>query len=264
MSSGFCAPNNDNKFTNTCFGEHELIEIAMAFNQSRSGANIPIRGRSKEELWSDIYARLSNVCTHEACWIEQKFIKHVRSKALKTKLLNYTFKPKMPSAKHSWLSTSDINSVLKQYMLVDYQFLFLGALPADFYKVMPFSYGTMQLYKRIGCVLNLDTHDKGGSHWVALFVDRNSQTIEYFDSVGDRPNKWISKFIRKLLDNLEGSWHVKINSTVHQLENSECGIYAIYYIIQRLMGKSFEQITSHVIRDRKMNRFRKLIFRPPA
>lgn len=258
-----CAPDNPYP-SKTCFDKNELIEIAFAFNLNASASQqIAVYGRSKEDLWNDIYIRLSNVCSHEACWIEQDFIKNIRNKALKEKLLKYTFKPKMPPAKHSWLSTSDINSVLQQYMFVDTHFLFLGALPADFYKVLPFSFRKMQFYKRIACVLNLDTHDKGGSHWVALFVDRASKTIEYFDSVGHPPNKWISKFISKLLKHfdVQGSWSVKINSTVHQLQNSECGIYAIYFIIQRLLGRSFEQISSHVIRDSKMNKFRNLIFR---
>ena len=53
-----------------------------------------------------------------------------------------------------------------------------------------------------------------------------------------------------------------INSKKHQYENNECGVYAIYFLIQRLIGFDFNHITDNVIQDKQMNQFRKIIFRP--
>ena len=53
----------------------------------------------------------------------------------------------------------------------------------------------------------------------------------------------------------------KINTKQHQLQNNECGVYAINYIVERLKGNTFEDVVSNVIRDNEMNKRRDLYFR---
>ena len=53
---------------------------------------------------------------------------------------------------------------------------------------------------------------------------------------------------------------IKINNIKHQYGNSECGVYAMYYITQRLSGNNFEKITSNIIKDREIKKFRKHFF----
>ena len=52
------------------------------------------------------------------------------------------------------------------------------------------------------------------------------------------------------------------NKKQHQSENSECGVYAIYFLIQRLLNFDFKTITNNIITDKQMNDFRSVIFRP--
>ena len=52
------------------------------------------------------------------------------------------------------------------------------------------------------------------------------------------------------------------NTVKHQLQNNECGVYAIYFMIQRLLGKDFNEIIKNIVRDKEMNHFRQYIFRP--
>ena len=206
----YCSPNihfNDSDHF-TCFTTNELLNIAEAFNTAKmvNSKLIPInmeKEYTKKELWQEIYKRLKNLCKYEYCWIDLKFIDSIPDKHLRQKIKFFTFKPKMTLKKYSWLSTNDINYVLHQYEKVDNNFKFIGALPSDFYKVISKNelydiYNDIYNYVRIGIVFNLDTHDLNGSHWVALYIDNNSKTIEYFDSVGNPPNKYISRFIKMI------------------------------------------------------------------
>jgi hypothetical protein len=276
----YCSPNihfNDSDHF-TCFTTNELLNIAEAFNKAKrhnklkSIRRIDIENEySKKELWNEIYKRLQNLCKYEYCWIDLKFIDSIPDKNLRQKIKFFTFKPKMTLNKYSWLSTNDINYVLQQYEKVDNNFKFIGALPSDFYKVISKNqlydiYNDIYNYVRIGLVFNLDTHDLNGSHWVALYIDNDLKTIEYFDSLGKAPNKYISKFIKminsKLNKNSNKKYDNKINKIVHQTENSECGVYSIYFIIHRLFGNTFNELTMNVIKDKDMNKFRLNIFRP--
>ena len=47
-------------------------------------------------------------------------------------ILNNTFRPEGPSNRYEWLSTTDINDVINQYQNKHKDFIFLGAVPADF------------------------------------------------------------------------------------------------------------------------------------
>lgn len=276
-----CSPNIAVTNDYTCFDKQELEQIALALNiyiaKNKAMANycndnskncvvrrtIDIKNKSKHQLWRSIHKRLSKLCDEEACWVDLEFINLIPDKNTLEKIKYFTFKPKMTNNRKSWLSTKNINDVMQQYQEFDRSFKFLGALPSDFYKQIHVDYKQFSRYKKVGIVFNLDTHDKPGSHWVALLVDNVHKQIEYFDSTGKLPNKHIKQFI-DLLQNIgiTSGYSLLQNRTVHQTKNSECGIYSMYFIIQRLLGKDFYTITSTVIKDDDMNGFRDYLFRP--
>ena len=271
-----CAPNVDVTSHYTCFEIEELREIALAFNlyiqkkktlcdkQRKACAVrklIDVKETDKRKLWESIYNRLNKICKYEYCWIDQAFVKNIRDTELREKIKYFTFKPKMTKTPKMWLSTKDINAVLQQYQELDSSFKFLGALPCDFYLHVKVRYGDIKKYKRVGIVFNLDTHDKRGSHWVAFMIDNTIKTIEYFDSVANPPNRYIRRFIKYLIEGILQGYTYLENKYLHQLEDSECGVYAIYFIVQRLLGKRFSSIASNRISDDHMNKFRSIIFR---
>ena len=90
-------------------------------------------------------------------------------------ITKFTFRPNGPKGKFEWLSTSDINKVMKQYELKHKDFKFLGAVPYDFEDLPYLETYNFDINKiksqgknKIGMVINLDTHDKDGSHWVGF------------------------------------------------------------------------------------------------
>jgi hypothetical protein len=222
---------------------------------------IEVADKSKAELWKSIHRRLRTICRAEYCWIELPFIQNIPDPMLQTKLKQFTFKPKMTKGRYSWLSTGDINNVMRQYEKFDNTFFFFGALPSDFYKYASIDTNLLYKYSLLAVVFNLDEHHQKGSHWVSLVIDNNIHSIEYFDSVGDPPNENIKRFISLIRPYLSG-YTVRINTVKHQYKNSECGIYSVFYIIQRLLGYSFQKLSNDVIKDKAMNKFRDHIFRP--
>jgi hypothetical protein len=276
-----CAPSiYSTSSSYTCFTRHELEQIALAFNiyiqtnkicKSKKVLCVPkrlidISSKSNEDLWKSIHNRLSILCKDESCWIEQPFINSIPDLHLRDKIQYFTFKPRMSHNSKNWLHTDDINEVMQQYQELDKSFKFVGALPADFYQVKKVRYSDIlnKFYKKIGFVFNLDKHNQSGSHWVAFLIDNVKQTLEYFDSTGNPPNKPINNFIlliKKYLKRNSLTYSLLINKQIHQRQNSECGVYSMYYLIRRILGDNFHSITNNIIKDQEMKKFRKYLFR---
>lgn len=199
----------------------------------------------------------SNLCKELRCKLNCKLNKN--------KIVKKIVKPLGP--KNKWLTTNDINNVMNEYEKIYPDFLFLGAVPIDFEKVVSeMSNFNLKKVKNntIGIIFNLDAHNEPGSHWVSLFIDMNEKTICFFDSVGDKPVKEINKFIKKVTkQGKQKNIHFKIiiNKNEHQYKDGECGVYALYFITSRLAGKKCNDINNMIIKDSEMKQKRKNFFR---
>jgi len=255
-----CSPHINSSYT--CFDYDTLVQLARMCNDKY---NVKINTNNKgKKLWkaiNDVMIEQSSCNNYdEVCW---------------TTTLNIPkeehFKPERPKGKYTWLNTSDINRVMEQYEKKYKDFVFIGAIPRDFFIILD-EFGKRGMdklskkAKKIGIIFNTDKHDQSGSHWLAVFIDLNAKTIEHFDSTGRKPIKDIDDFIKQLVINAYMNLGIelkkKINRKSHQLQDSECGVYSLYYLIQRLKGRTFEDITSNVIRDKEMNKCRNTFFRP--
>ena len=128
-----------------------------------------------------------------------------------------------------------------------------------------------QSYKHFGCVLN--TLESTGNlrkvgHWVAVYGDfRNPKhaTIEYFNSSGNNPpkkvDKWLQAFAEKCAE-VRGvpCTYLVASNISHQKTETECGIYAMYYIVARFIGVGYKKFRESVIPDEYVNRFRAKMF----
>jgi hypothetical protein len=109
-----------------------------------------------------------------------------------------------------------------------------------------------------GCfVVNTDKERGPGEHWCSVFFDatpNGSHSIEFFDSYGDDPDKPIDKGIQEVAHklNCQNYLKYKINSVCWQgnktgtkKESSNCGYFAVKFLIDRLRGKSFQESTCY-------------------
>lgn len=282
MSELYCAPNIesiDSVFT--CFSLIELQEIASALNGYIAVQGKP-RGKvckkknkcillseinnvellSKYELYEAISNELGALCKTESCWTTLDFIKKIKDKGVRAKLMYYTFKPETTKKDASWLATDNINEIMYQYELKYNKnekdtFRFMGAVPSDVIKVSKIDWVKLKEYKYIGIVFNNDTHTKSGTHWTSMYINNKLKSVECFDSLGKLPNKHIRTFIKKW-----AGYKVTTSKIVHQRGDNLCGVYACYFLIQRLEGKTYNEINANIITDDFMSGCKKEYFRP--
>ena len=260
-----CAPHSKNK-PYTCFSDKALVKIAKKINEETQDKIDLYNIKDTKVLHNEIKKKLSHTCKTEWCWIEQDFIYNIRN----DKDFD-VFKPERPKGKKEWLSTIDIDDVLNQYVKLYPDFYYYGALPIDFQeinmelsKIKLKSHINDGIYK-IGIVFNHDKHNEPGSHWVAMFIDIDNESIEYFDSAADPPPIEIKRFMKLCKDQEKEcgcKFTLRVNKKQHQYKDTECGVYSLNFIIQRLKGHSFKQIVNNVIRDERMNKKRSIYFRP--
>lgn len=207
-----CAPSK--KYTDgSCFTINSLKQIAENFNQ-RNSDKIDVK-LPKDKLVKELETKLADKCSEQTCWLKLDFVKQIENEEIDED----TFRPKGPSKKYEWLSTTHINDVVGQYHQNHKDFLFLGAIPYDFDSlpilgISDLDFGELEKQgkTKIGVIFNLDEHYKQGSHWVALFTDLSKNQIYFFDSIGKKPLKRIRKFINRIVKYL---YNKKYNKQLH-------------------------------------------------
>jgi hypothetical protein len=270
MSKNHCSPSK-NTLNNTCYDNNDLVAIGKAYNNvvikqericndnSCILPSNPINLKlNNKDLHIEISNKLQKLCTSDICWTDLDFIKTIKDKSLRNSLLYFTFKPKSTKTTKTWFNTHNINEIMDQYQdLYKDSFKFLGAQPSDFSKIIKVNWTQLKKKNNIGIIFNTDNHLQPGKHWLAVFIDNVNKKVDYFDSLGNLPNKNISSFLKHFK-----SYNFTINKTEHQRGSNACGVYSCYFIIQRLKGLSFDQITNIRITDKMMTDYRSFLFRP--
>ena len=272
-----CAPcalkeNKRNKPFKTCYSKESLVKIAKIWNRDHIGKlEIKVEGESKKKIWNQIQKNLNMVCKkNEFCWKKQDFIKKLKDIDIEM----YTFKPNYPKSwlknENTWLNTYDIYYVMKQYEKANNDFVFLGPIPSDcptkiqceLSKLDLINMKKKKIYK-IGIIYNLDTSNQSGSHWTAIYIDNKNNEINYYDSYGTVSTPLITKFIQGLSEQYSKN-NIKptiiYNDKRHQYGHSECGMYSMNFILERLHGTTMYDITEMKIPDSEMTHLRKLLY----
>lgn len=284
-----CAPGRTQTRT-TCFSAKELRSIASAYNTSlihRRGGSYVFQNDQKihftqktatDTLWHQIQHKLkqSTNCNTEKCWSKQfQETKHLGGSV---------FRPDMPTSWHTnkteWLSTTDIEVVMKQYEVSHTSFHFIGAVPVDFESSADsgemgkcvtqalcnahVKHWMKKGLQQIGIVFNLDPHYESGSHWVSAFLDISDNKVLYYDSFGSAPPYEINTFLNKIASQLEdvneSPCSVRVNENRHQFKNTECGIYSMYFIASMLDGVSYNTFVGNGLTDAKMQKYRHIFY----
>jgi hypothetical protein len=242
-----CAPKTNNEMQNfSCYSKDALLKMRDLWNKRHSDSQI-VSGDPKE-IWNSLKDKMANACHTEACWLKQKFMEN----NLNDELITYTFAPKSPvkwKENHTtWLNSTDIEKVMKQYEHAYPCFRFIGPTPIDFDKQVyekkcvwddlchfEISKFVADGISKIGIIFNTDPHDKSGAHWISLFINLKKKFVFFFDSNGTKMPKEIKDFCDRVIGQAA---KLKINLTfdqnapfVHQEGNTECGMYSLYLII---------------------------------
>ena len=285
-----CNPNllGSNVVRGSCLPENILQILKESYNESNPYNQITnIKPRN---IWKDLKKKL-RTCTKEDCWLDV-----ISDPLYREKLDKYLYvqRPLQPSGwktnPNEWLSNHDIDNVLSEYEKSYPMFKAIRTATIDFdnlcyvedlckLKNKEQIEEYLKLGKtKIGVVFNLDKFSEGGSHWVSLFVDLHDGFVFFFDSVGDKIPTEIKKLVTRLKKyclELETPIDLKEYNNYrvyHQKENSECGMYSLFFLITLLTDKinnipvksldeKLDLFRKPRIPDKYVSNFRKIYFK---
>lgn len=274
----YCSPASfkESKGIESCYTKDQLKVIANTYNKN-SQLKIQVAG-TKEQLWSQIDSQMKRVCDNEWCWLDKLGI-------IGNKTVESAFMPEGHDDRYQWLSTAEIRDVLTRYEKIYANFAFLGPVPIDFCSLTNNEICNINIKRclqngktKIGMVFNTDPSTAPGKHWISMFIDMSDTDsskweINFFDSFGrSAMPKEISEFIDILqrqhkfilkLNCQSSKNRTCTNSVQHQQKGSECGVYSINFIVERLSGTTWEDfVVRHPLNDDQVNNLRTVFFRP--
>jgi len=285
-----CSPivNGKTEIAGSCFTAPALYQLKEYYNKHHPST--PILSKTPSQLWHDFRTRFFS-CKREDCWL-----KEIDNAELRENLEKFLFAPSQPvewkKKPNEWLSNFDIFEVLHQYELTHATFKAIGPTPIDFDSRPKDESGkcvweelcTFQLNNylekgktKLGMVFNLDKHDERGSHWVSLFVDLEDWFLFYLDSAGNQIPKEIRALVKRIQRqgmSLSPPLKFKFYENYpleHQLGNTECGMYSLYFIITMLTGETegrtfrtarekIEFFKKKRVPDKYVSKYRKIYF----
>lgn len=270
----------------SCLDENDVRELA----REMSITMMP----DPSELLMQLHRRFGTRPGEESRWLEMNGV-NIRPSV--RRLLEAAFRPAKPRTwdknPKAWLSNYDIEAVLKQYqdhLGKSRRFRFVGVFPRDFASpadgmfrasnscvsqaMCRLSVASLRAegISQIGIVFNLDKHNSKGSHWTAMYacIDWDARVPErfgafYYDSIGRRPPPEMTAFAHRLRDEVaDPRFVVASNGIQKQFGNTECGVFAIFFIVACLQtDMPFRAICKDLVkRDAEMHVLRSVMFRP--
>jgi hypothetical protein len=245
----------------SCVNASLLKKLVRLWNARYPDNRVKGGYRSKRQALNALREKFMDACSNEKCMVER-----IVAGTGHEELVDHLFAPQAPKEwvnnRTEWLSSLDILKLMNHYEKKYSCFEFIGPSPIDYdfhidgecvwQELCEFNSSDYlsKGKRKIGVIFNLDPHYKGGSHWVALFVNIASRESYYFDSYGIKPPHQIQKF----MDGVSSKDKQHIMSRRHQYEDSECGMYSLNFIIQMLKQgkKAFDKLEKTRLPDKKM------------
>lgn len=137
------------------------------------------------------------------------------------------------------ISTSDIESMMRRYNHIS-----IPVIPSDMINTVKAGPLTKEVY----FIMNLDPHDKPGSHWVAVAISNMDKSIMYYDSLCIHPTHQILQDLKRLAMKMdrEHMFKFKFNTVRDQSKSSgRCGFFAMQFLHKIINGKTFKEASMY-------------------
>ena len=79
-------------------------------------------------------------------------------------------------------------------------------------------------------IVNTDTYDKPGKHWIAMYFDKNGKG-RFFDSYGRKPS-FLRLCWKHFMDNNSNEWTFN-KIQVQKSGSNLCGVHCLMYLLER-------------------------------
>lgn len=236
-----CAPSREN-IVFSCYSDNELALIARAYQIP----DFPAKSGEKKEKVRILeeFFRRSGLCHDQVCWSEG-------TPGVSPEVI---FRPPATWDRKGWLSNNDIDLCLAQYEEKYSTFAHLGTERVDFWyhttnelRYPRFSDLLEAGKTKFSLAINLYGYapkSKFERHWVCLFVDLTSHTIDFFDSSTFSIIPALEFLLYEIQLFLSLSLRKKIifgrSMQALQKYDGDCGMFVLDFVIHRLSGMTFE------------------------
>ncbi len=248
-------------------------------------------------------AKQATGCDSERCVLSHTKIANALGQRVVGKELAENFKI-IGHTDVTWLNNFDIDATLHQWSVKFKDFYHCKFSMVDFdrendeFSRVDLAYDVYDAGKRtFGCIINTDVYSGRGKHWMAMFVDMRdgSNSMDergYKDFVSDKSKtpKWSIEFFNSSGNDPAASWKIWMNNqknklqeyseqkklpvtveTVivadrvrHQESQTECGVYALFYIWCRLNDIPYHYFSENIVPDKHMFEMRYHLFYDPT
>lgn len=106
---------------------------------------------------------------------------------------------------------------------------------------------TFEIPKRsVYYICNTDIYKNEGKHWVVIYSMKKSNVVNFFDSLGKKPNENFINFIKK--KNIYYN-----NKRVQGYISNTCAYHCLYFLCKRLKGYDFDFIMNNYNKSYEIN-----------
>ena len=98
-----------------------------------------------------------------------------------------------------------------------------------------------------GIIVNTDPHTKPGTHWVAIYINRD-RVGEFFDSYGSQPQDQFVTYLQRQCIQFRYSRRM-----LQDISSHVCGQYCVLFLYYRSLGVSMDKFLELFTDDTKIN-----------
>lgn len=130
------------------------------------------------------------------------------------------------------MNTDQLERIISSQVIKSRKVKFLGVFPHDHTQFLVAN--TLAAHTFPICFLsNTQPSTKSGEHWVAFYYS-SEHSPEFFDSYGLHPSVYEFNFTPKIYN----------KRCLQKLDSNVCGQYCVYFLYQRVRGKSLQEIVA--------------------
>jgi hypothetical protein len=252
------ADRRKNKKRLTCFDNNLILEMKKYWNETYPSCKVPNTIIKPVLVLSHMQNNIP--CVNEMCWLNQTFMIRNISRERLASIRKLSFAPFAPETwinnLNEWLSNEDIDNILYQYEKAYNDYKHMKTASIDFnskyndvclnnllcdFDIMTY---VRQKLTKISFVLNTSKRSEPGQHWIAIFININKGTFNFYDSLGKRAPPEVDALYNNIKVQVNND-NIKMkyieNNQVHQYKNGQCGMFCLNFVINMLVSNKFHK-----------------------
>ena len=168
------------------------------------------------------------------------------------------------NCKSKWLDTCEVWDLGRKLEENNPGFCFLGVYASNIFDIVEQNKGIYSVCgpdpnlkerlndkkcEKYGFVLNTDTYEDSGQHWISIYGERNNYSVLMDSATGSLITKEVKKSLKYFSEKINAP--VKENCITNSQRTTLCGWYSIAHLQEKIKGKNCHDLFQ--LNDRIIN-----------